>query len=143
MCHFVDWARAVVDCPVRRVSAAALPDGSRYSRDNVSATIEFTDGSIANLVYVANGDRTVGKEYFEVFCAGGVARIDDFKTLFLSRRGKTETIRGGRDKGHGKEMELTLQAMNQGKAAPIPVAELVEITEATFAIEEALARARP
>lgn len=138
LCHFLDWARAVVGCPIQTVTAAALPDAGRYSRDNLSATISFRDGSLANLLYLANGDRAVAKEYFEVFCGGSIARMDDFKTLSLSRDGKTETFKGGRDKGHRREMELTIEAMEQGKDAPIPFAELLEVTEATFAVEEAI-----
>jgi polar amino acid transport system substrate-binding protein len=143
LCHFVDWARAVIGSPMRRVMAAALPDANRYSRDNVSVMIEYEDGSIANLVYVANGDRAVGKEFFEVFSAGGIARLDDFKTLSLTRNGKTETVKGNRDKGHGKEIELTIAAMNAGKDALIPFDELAEVTETTFAIAEALERGTP
>jgi predicted dehydrogenase len=139
LCHFVDWARAVINFPVHSVTAAALPDGGRYNRDNVTATVSFKDGSIANLVYVANGDRAVAKEYFEVFCSGGIARLDDFKTLHLSRNGKTETVKGKQDKGHRREIELTVEAMKQGVAAPIPFEQLIEVTEATFAIEEAIA----
>jgi predicted dehydrogenase len=138
LCHFVDWARAVVGCAIQTVTATALPDARRYSRDNVSVTVGFEDGSVANLLYVANGDRTIGKENFEVFCQGGVARIDDFKTLSLSRNGKTETSKGGRDKGHRRELELTIEAMKRSNSAPIPFLELVEVTEATFAVEEAI-----
>ena len=123
---------------MQTLTAAALPDAGRYSRDNVTVTIAFEDGSVANLVYVANGDRAVAKEYFEVFCGSSVARMDDFKTLYLSRKGKTETSKSGRDKGHRRELEMTVEAMRQGKEAPIPFAELVEVTEATFAIEEAM-----
>jgi predicted dehydrogenase/threonine dehydrogenase-like Zn-dependent dehydrogenase len=143
LCHFIDWARAVVRCPMHTVTAAALPDAGRYSRDNVTITIAFQDGSLANLLYLANGDRAVAKEYFEVFCEGSIACIDDFKTLSLSRNGKTETIKGGRDKGHHREMELTIEAMEQGKDAPIPYAELIEVTEATFAVEEAIRLQKP
>jgi predicted dehydrogenase/threonine dehydrogenase-like Zn-dependent dehydrogenase len=143
LCHFIDWARAVVRCPMRTVTAAALPDAGRYSRDNVTITISFQDGSLANLLYLANGDRAVAKEYFEVFCEGGIARIDDFKILSLSRNGKTETIKGGRNKGHHREMELTIEAMEQGKDAPISYAELIEVTEATFAVEEAIRTQKP
>jgi len=138
LCHFLDWARAVVGCPMQTVTAAALPDAGRYHRDNLSAIISFRDGSLANLLYLANGDRAVAKEYFEVFCGGSIARMDDFKTLSLSRDGKTETFKGGRDKGHRREMELTIEAMEQGNDAPIPFAELLEVTEATFAVEEAI-----
>jgi predicted dehydrogenase/threonine dehydrogenase-like Zn-dependent dehydrogenase len=138
LCHFVDWARAVVGCSMQTVTAAALPDAGRYSRDNLTVSIGFEDGSLANLLYLANGDRAVGKEYFEVFCAGGIAHIDDFKTLSFSRNGKKETVKAARDKGHRREMELTIAAMKQGSDAPIPFDELVEVTEATFAIEEAI-----
>ena len=123
---------------MRAVTAAALPDAGRYNRDNVTVTISFEDGSLANLLYLANGDRAVAKEYFEVFCEGGIARIDDFKKLFLSRNGKSETYKSGLDKGHRREMELTIAAMEKGREAPIPFAELIEVTEATFAIEEAI-----
>jgi len=138
LCHFVDWARAVVGCPMHALTAAALPDAGRYNRDNVTVTISFTDGSVANLLYAANGDRAVAKEYFEVFCSGGVARLEDFKNLYLSRNGKTETVKGKQDKGHRREVELTVEAMKQGSCAPIPFEQLIEVTEATFAIEEAI-----
>jgi len=138
LCHFVDWARAVVGCEMRSLTAAALPDAGRYNGDNLTVTIRFEDGSVANLVYVANGDKAVAKEYFEVFCGGSIARMDDFKVLSLSRGGKIETSKRGQDKGHRREMELAIDAMKQGKDAPIPFDELVEVTEATFAIEEAI-----
>jgi polar amino acid transport system substrate-binding protein len=123
---------------MRALTATALPDSGRYSHDNVTVTISFEDNSVASLLYLSNGDRTVAKEYFEVFCAGSIARLDDFKTLHLSRNGKSETSKGGRDKGHRRELELTINAMQQGKEAPIPFTELIEVTEATFAIEEAI-----
>jgi polar amino acid transport system substrate-binding protein len=138
LCHFVDWARAIVGCPIETITAAALPDAGRYSRDNVTVIIGFKDGSVANLLYAANGDRAVGKEYFEVFCGRSIARMDDFNALYLSRDGKTETSKGGGDKGHRRELELTVEAMGHGKDAPIPFDQLVEVTEATFAIEEAI-----
>jgi predicted dehydrogenase/threonine dehydrogenase-like Zn-dependent dehydrogenase len=138
LCHFVDWARAVVGCPIQTLTATALPDAGRYNRDNVTVTLSFEDGSVANLLYLSNGDRAVAKEYFEVFCGSSIARMDDFRTLSLSRNGKTETTKGGQDKGHRREMELTVEGMKQGGSAPIPFTELIEVTEATFAIEEAI-----
>jgi hypothetical protein len=60
------------------------------------------------------------------------------KTLSLSRNGKTVTSKGGRDKGHRRELELTIEAMKRSNSAPIPFLELVEVTEATFAVEEAI-----
>jgi len=139
LCHFVDWARSLIGVPIERVWAAALPDGWRYSRDNVAVTLSFRDGSLTNLLYLANGDRAVAKEYYEVFCEGGIARLEDFRTLELTRNGKTRCVRAKQDKGHREELERTLKAMITGQESPIPFDQLCEVTEATFAIEEAIA----
>lgn len=142
-CHFVDWARYMVGCSIRTVSATALPDGSRYNRDNVSVVLTFSDGSIANLLYLANGDPAVPKEHFEVFCEGAIGRLEDFELLQLTRNKKTERIKSARDKGHRLEVQLTLQAMLAGKEAPIPFEQIIEVTEATFAVAESIAAAHP
>jgi predicted dehydrogenase/threonine dehydrogenase-like Zn-dependent dehydrogenase len=141
LCHFVDWARCVVDRDMVSVAASALPDGTRYNRDNVVATLRFQDGSIATVAYLANGDRSVPKEQFEVFCEGKVGRIQDFCTLELARDGKTRRTKARRNKGHEREIALTLEAIRQGGCSPIPFEELMEVSEATLAIEEAIGSA--
>ena len=138
-CHFVDWARSVVNSPIQQVQAAALPDGNRYCRDNVVVTLSFEDQSLANLIYLANGDPSVSKEYFEVFCGGMVARMDDFRFLTLAGHGKAEEVKAKRDKGHRQLLALTLDALRSGAPAPIPFDELFEVTQATFTIHRCLA----
>jgi predicted dehydrogenase/threonine dehydrogenase-like Zn-dependent dehydrogenase len=142
-CHFVDWARAVVKRRIRTVTAHALPDGSRYNRDNVAATLSFGDGSIANLIYLANGDKSVPKEYFEVFCEGAVGIINDFRSLELTRDGIRTSAKGRRDKGHNREIQLTIEAMQSGGGSPIPFEELVEVTKACFAVHQSISTGQP
>jgi len=137
-CHFIDWARAVVRRSICSVEALALPDSGRYHEDNISATLTFSDGSIANLLYLANGDPSVPKEYFEVFCEGSIARLDDFSSLTLSRRSKVEKFRFGHDKGHAREIDFTLQAMISGGPSPIPFEELIEVTQTALAVRKAI-----
>jgi predicted dehydrogenase/threonine dehydrogenase-like Zn-dependent dehydrogenase len=138
VCHFVDWALYMISSPINSVSAYALPDGVRYNRDNLTITINFTDGSIANLLYLANGDSSVPKEYFEIFCEGAIAQMEDFRTLRLTRNRKTKRTKLVRDKGHREEIATTLRAMKAGTAAPISLHELLQVTEATFSIEDSL-----
>jgi hypothetical protein len=57
----------------------------------------------------------------------------------LARDGKTRRTRARRDKGHEREIELTLEAIRRGGSSPIPFEELMEVSEATIAIEEAIA----
>ena len=142
-CHFVDWARAVVGSPIIRVSAAMLPNGLRYHEDNLAATLAFGDGSLATLQYLANGDKSVAKESYEVFCGGRVARLDNFSSLELARGGKVQHLKGVSDKGHRREIELTAKAIGSGEQAPIPFEELVEISRATFLVQESARSACP
>jgi hypothetical protein len=139
----VDWVRFVVGASIVSVTAHAIPDGARYNRDNVITTIACQDGSIVNVVYLANGDRSVSKEVYEVFCEGKVGRIDDFRGLELARDGKSRRTSARRDKGHAREIEVTLEAMRSGVGSPIPFEELIEVSSATIAVEEAIASGNP
>lgn len=143
LCHFLDWSRYIVGSPIRSVSAAALPNSNRYSQDNVAVVLTFADGSIANLLYLANGDPAVPKEHFEVFCEGRIARIVDFEVLETVRSRKVKRVKSPRDKGHRSEMQSTLQAMASGASSPIPFDEIVEVSEATFAVADAVASGQP
>jgi predicted dehydrogenase len=138
-CHFVDWARSLVGSPIDSVAAVGLPDGATYRSDNIAVTLTFADRSIANLLYLANGDRSIPKEFFEVFCQGGVARLHDFRSLELARNGSVQQTKGMQDKGHRREIELTIEAIRSGKPSPIPFEELVEVTKATLLVHRALA----
>lgn len=138
VCHFVDVARFLTNSPIENVWASALPDNCAYNRDNLVANLTFEDGSIANIVYVANGDKAVPKEFYEVFCGGSIARLDDFRLLELVRNGHTQRFKSKLDKGHQRELELVVEAISEGKPAPIPFHQIVEVTETTFRIAEAI-----
>lgn len=138
-CHFVDWARSVIGFPIHSVAATGLPNGTQYASDNVVVVLKFADGSVANLLYLANGDRSIPKEFFEVFCQGGIARLHDFCTLELARNGKIQKFKTRQDKGHQRELQLTIEAIRSDKPSPISFEELVEVTETTFLVHEALA----
>jgi predicted dehydrogenase len=138
-CHFVDWARAVIGSPIQSVAASGLPNGTKFAPDNIAVTLKFADGSVANLLYLANGDRSIPKEFFEVFCQGAIARLDDFRTLELARNGKVQKFKSLPDKGHRRELQLTIEAVRDGKPSPISFEELVEVTEATLLVDSAVA----
>jgi len=133
----------MVGASIVSVTANALTNGTRYNRDNVAATLSFRDGSIANLLYLANGDKSIPKEHFEVFCESSVGCIRDFCTLELTRGGKTQRTNARRDKGHNREVELTVEAMRTGGRSPIPFDEIAEVSEASIAIVEAIAVRQP
>jgi predicted dehydrogenase/threonine dehydrogenase-like Zn-dependent dehydrogenase len=137
-CHFLDWMRYIVGKNIVSVYAKAIPDGAQYNRDNVAIVVSFADGSVGNILYLANGDKSLPKEYYEVFCEGAVARLDDYRSLEFFRGGKRQHIKCDRDKGHKRELELTVNAMRDGQPAPIAFEELAEVTAASFAVLESL-----
>jgi predicted dehydrogenase/threonine dehydrogenase-like Zn-dependent dehydrogenase len=142
-CHFLDWMRYIVGKNIISVYARAIPDGARYNRDNVAIMISFADGSVGNILYLANGDKALPKEYYEVFCEGAVARLEDYRSLELFRGGKRQHIKCNRDKGHKRELELTVNAMREGRPSSIPFEELAKVTSASFAVIESLSLGMP
>jgi len=139
-CHFVDFLTFLVGEPPNSVTAFALPDDGRYQEDNLHLTFTFPDGSIGTLDYLANGDKAFGKERLEVFSAGQVAVLDDFRTLELIKNGKRQLHRSRlrQDKGHRAEWEAFQVAVINLGPPPIPYDHLYGITQATFAALEAL-----
>ena len=143
-CHFVDWMRYVIGAPITSVSASAMDNAGVYVTDNVAAQLRFADGSLGNLVYVANGDSGVPKERVEVFGQRTAAVIDDYRTVTLSVKGRQRIEKlGAQEKGHRREMAAVAEAVRAGKPMPIPAAELFEVTDATFAILESIGTGRP
>lgn len=138
VCHFIDTLAYLSGSLPIEVQAVAL-DGHG---DTVSTLIRFADGSTGTIIYSSVGDAGVGKEYLEVFAPGLVVQLDDFTRLTITRGGKAETSRGNQDKGQRAMVAAFLNALRDGAPSPIPLAELVAVTEATFAIEAALRQGR-
>jgi len=137
-CHFVDFITFLVGAAPVSVTAHALPDGGKYSEDNVSMTFTFPDGSIGIVDYLANGDKSFPKERVEIFCGGMVAVLDDFVSLQITREGKMKEERGAQDKGWVNEWKAFVKAIQEGGEPPIPYEQLIGVTKSTLAAVESL-----
>ena len=139
-CHFVDFLTFLVGASPVSISAQSLPDQGKYQQDNVEIQLRFPDGSLGIVTYLANGDKTVSKERVEVFCAGKVAVLDDFRNLTLTRDGKSRKIHSpwSQDKGHFNAWQFFLQSIKTNASSPIPFQDIWGVTAATFAAVEAL-----
>lgn len=139
-CHFIDFLCYLIEQPLVSISAVNLPDQGIYQEDNVVLNLRFADGSISVIEYLANGDRSLPKERVEVFTGGRVAILDDFRTLQLTRDGRSKTFRSRlrQDKGHSAEWKAFAQALLVSKTPPIPYSQLIEVTKASFKAAESL-----
>ena len=139
-CHFVDLMTFLAGAlPTRVYAGGALAFGAN-TEDNFAATLEFANGAVGNLIYTSAGDKAFSKERVEVFCAGRVAVLDDFRSLEIWRGGNRRTWNSAlrQDKGHRAVWEVFIRTILEGAAAPIPAEELFAVTRATFALLEAV-----
>jgi len=137
-CHFIDYITFLVGMPPVSVRAVALPDGGKYREDNVSMTFTFPDGSVGVVDYLANGDKSFPKERIEVFCAGKIAILDDFRQLEMVHDGKRKTVKRAQDKGWKDEWVAFTKVIREGGDPPIPYQQLIGVTKASFAAVKSL-----
>ena len=139
-CHFIDFLTFLVGEVPTEVSTKGLPDDGKYSEDNVVMHFKFPDGSIGEVTYLANGDKSYPKEYLEVFSSGRIAVLHDWRKLELVNKGKRKVMRHlmRQDKGHRGAWKAFLSAVQSDKVPPIPYDHLVGVSLASFAALESL-----
>jgi predicted dehydrogenase len=108
--HFLDFICGLLNMTPLILSAQGSGDAQ-----NFVINMRFPDDSLGVIIYTAEGDPAYPKEQVEIFTAGGVALLDDFKSLQLHNLpGKSQ--KGKQDKGHRALLEEFAQAV-QGKAS--------------------------
>lgn len=138
-CHFVDLLRflvgqAIVDAQARPLAgeAASAP------HDTVAITLSFADGSWGTIHYLANGHPSFPKERIEVFCAGRILQLDNFRRLRAYGWPGFRSMKVWRqDKGHMACVRAFVAAVRSGAGAPIPLEELLEVARVSVALGEA------
>jgi predicted dehydrogenase/threonine dehydrogenase-like Zn-dependent dehydrogenase len=135
-CHFVDLLRYLAGHSVDSWSAVAM---DTVNRDSVSITLKFADGSIGTIHYLANGSKSFPKERVEVFAAGGILQLDNFRVLRSFGWKGAGTMRLWRqDKGQLACVSAFLQSIREGKPAPISREELLEVARLTIEVDAAV-----
>ena len=137
MCHFIDLARYFAGCNITSVMADA-PVSKTGSCDDVTATLRFTDGSLATIAYTALGDGAYPKEMIEIFADGTVIAINNFRTLTNMAGGKSAKQNSSQDKGFSAALSAFTAAVREGGPAPVDEKELIESSLATLAVLESL-----
>jgi polar amino acid transport system substrate-binding protein len=145
VCHFIDcMVYLTQSLPVRVYAEAVSSESSTNpNHSNVNISIKFTDGSIGTVSYCSNGDKSVPKEYCEVFCEQSTALMNNFKTVELYRAGNIRKLKFDGSKGHKEEVDAFLKAVRDGDKMPISYTAIKAITLATFAAEESIQTAKP
>jgi predicted dehydrogenase/threonine dehydrogenase-like Zn-dependent dehydrogenase len=129
-CHFIDLLRFLAGAPItswQRLAMASPTD------DTVSIGLTFADGSTGTVHYFANGSKAFPKERLDVFAAGRVLQLDNFRRLTgYGWPGFRKMNLWRQDKGQKACAAAFLNPLRTDGPAPIPLDEILEVSRVTI-----------
>jgi len=133
--HFVDLLRHLAGAPVQAMRVVRATSGGQPVEDVATIMLEFANGAIGTIHYLANGDKSFPKERIEVFAGGGVLQLDNFRTLRgFGWPGLKSRSQWRQDKGHAAGAAAFVTALRDGGPAPIAWAEIAEAHRTLFTL---------
>lgn len=140
-CHFIDLMRFLAGSEIISVQARRMGDtgDGAITEDKASITLGFADGSFGTIFYLANGAASFPKERVEVFAAGRVLQLDNFRKLKgFGWPGFKNMNLWKQDKGQNACAAAFIEAIEQGAGTPIPAEEIFEVARVSIEVAEIL-----
>ena len=140
-CHFIDLMRFLAGSKIVSIQARRMgeTDAVQILEDKASITLGFEDGSFGTIFYLANGASSFPKERVEVFTAGRVLQLDNFRKLkVFGWPGFNKMNLWRQDKGQDACAAVFVDSIRDGKEAPIPADEIFEVARVTIQVAEIL-----
>lgn len=142
-CHYIDLMRFLAGSSIVSVQARRMGDhaGVSVSEDKAAIVLGFADGSFGAIHYLANGAASFPKERVEVFAAGRVLQLDNFRKLTgYGWPGFSKMNLWRQDKGQTACAQAFIDAISNGNTTPIPGNEVFEVARVTVEVAELLRR---
>lgn len=140
-CHFIDLMRFLAGSKIVSVQARRMgeTDAVQIVEDKASITLGFEDGSFGTIFYLANGASNFPKERVEIFTAGRVLQLDNFRKLKgFGWPGFHKMNLWRQDKGQEACAAAFVESIREGKESPISASEIFEVAKVTIHIAEIL-----
>lgn len=139
-CHIIDTIKYVVGSKVTGFSCEAIRDKDGYysPHDNVSLTMRFEDGSVGTMLYIAQGSSAYPKETMHIYYDNVEIVLDDYMNLIGKNIKLPSISSAAQQKGHKQELIAMYEALRSGKKGSIPLEDIVETTEITFAVRDTM-----
>jgi predicted dehydrogenase len=140
-CHFIDLLRHLAGSRIASWQAASVGRPvAGVADDKASVTLRFEDGSLGTILYLANGHKSFPKERLEVFAAGRVLQLDNFRELHgYGWPGLGRVRLWKQDKGQAACAAAFARAVAEGGPSPIPWDQVLEVSRVSIDVAEALA----
>ena len=137
-CHFIDLALHLADSSITSHHVSILDRGlnSKNLFDNLTVNLKFSNGSYASIHYLSNGNKSFPKERVEVFAAGKVLQLDNFRTLKGWGWSNFKGIKIWRqNKGQKACAKAFMDAIQDGSPPPISPQEIFEVSRVAIEID--------
>lgn len=136
-CHFIDLLRFLAGTSICGHQAMSM---DAATKDSFTINLSFACGSLGTIIYLANGSKAFPKERLEVFAAGRVLQLDNFRRMTGFGWPKFKSMHlWSQDKGQTACTVAFCDALRQGTESPIPMSELLEVGHITIDLAQALA----
>lgn len=133
-CHFIDLLRFLAGSPIVSWNRLLM---NALTKDTVSINLKFNDGSIGTVHYFANGNKAFPKERLEVFAAGRILQLDNYRKLTGFGWPDFNKMNLWRqDKGQKACVKAFVDAVSKGEAAPISIGEILEVSRVSIEIAQ-------
>ena len=137
-CHYIDLMRFLVGANIVDVQARCMGQlaSGKVNDDNATIILGFSDGSFGTINYLSNGSDAYPKETIEVFSAGGVLSLDNFRVLKGYGWSGFKVFKTWRqDKGQTECVKAFLSGIRENVPA-IPFDELIEVASVSLDVAE-------
>lgn len=132
MCHFLDLLVYLTGSNIIKQNTNSLKhaDGK-----NIFVTLKLGNGSIGNIHYITNGDRSFPKERVEIFQAGKIIKINNFKSIqfygFKNKRNKFSFVQ---NKGTKNMIDAFINNNESEQFATME--EIINVSKVSFDIDK-------
>ncbi len=137
-CHYIDLCSYLTGSKVIAVCMNAMGTNPEENTDNASILLKYENGSNAVINYFANGSKAYSKERVEVYHQERTLVLDNWRKLKGFGFRGFSSASSGQDKGHFNQFSLLVDAVKKGGEPIIPMDEIVNTTQASFAAIESL-----
>ncbi|NWE11614.1 bi-domain-containing oxidoreductase [Pseudomonas yamanorum] len=140
-CHFIDLMRFLAGSKIVSIQARRMGDtpAVAITEDKAAITLGFEDGSFGTIHYLANGASSFPKERVEVFAAGRVLQLDNFRKLKgFGWPGFSKLNLWKQNKGQSECAAAFLAAVQNGAVTPITSDEIFEVARVSIEVARIL-----
>jgi predicted dehydrogenase len=137
-CHIYDLFNYFIGGSYSSISVKKINSDNSYfvPSDNFQASINYKNGSIANLLYTSMGSSKYQKETMKIFVDGQTIVMNDYSELIIYGKDK-KIYKNSQNKGHKEEL-ISFSKGIKSNNWPISLSDIIQASKISFDVENLL-----